>query len=88
LYSTSFITIFHLTTVKSKILVHLFTVKITLDQDFHFIQDTTSLSQLFFFISFQSTFKIISQPFNQAFSAGDQTIGEIILKSHGCSIST
>jgi hypothetical protein len=82
------ITIFHLVTVRSKILVHLFIVKITFVQDFHFIHDTTSDNHEFFFTSFQSTFKIISHHFNQAFSAGDQDIGEITLKTHASSIST
>jgi hypothetical protein len=86
--SISFIIIFSLITLISSISESLFIVNKTVVQAGHFIHEITSLREFSFFISFQSTFKIISHHFNHAFSEGDHGIGDIILTIPGFSIST
>jgi hypothetical protein len=52
------------------------------------IHEIISEIEFSFVTSFSQAFIITSQPFNQAFSAGEPIIGEIITNSQGISIST
>jgi hypothetical protein len=62
-------------------------VNCTVDHFGHFIQLTTSFTQFSGVISFPSTAITLSHHLSPAFSAGDPTIGDIIMSSHGVVIS-
>ncbi|MDR1987943.1 MAG: hypothetical protein LBQ24_04240 [Candidatus Peribacteria bacterium] len=86
--SKLFTIIFSLVILSSSFSQSLNTVKITSVQAGHFIQEVTSLRELFFVTSLESTFKITSHHFTPAFSAGLEGIGFTILGIQGLIIST
>jgi hypothetical protein len=82
------IVIFSLVTSISLSFQFLSTVNVTIVQASPLIHVITSFNEFFSVTIFQSTFVITSQPFTQAFSAGQPGIGEVILITHGSLIST
>gem|GEM_PF-933532 len=88
MYSTSFILTFALITSTLKISSHLFILRFTVVQAGHLTLETASFNDISFVISNQSTSIIKSHHLSHALKAGESLSGDMILKSHGVSIST
>jgi hypothetical protein len=86
--SIFFTTIFALIILKFNSVPSLKIVKFTEVQADPFIQEVTSVRELFFVTSLFHTFKIMSPHFIPIFSAGLPGIGFTILGTHGLAIST